>query len=124
MKNSAARSWLKVIIIAALFILFFSVGPGRMFFLSVTNRNNFSLTFWDDIKVLVQTGGLLLLMTGFPVIAVIVILVISKAGDALSNALIPEEDEEEKDDDSNKAPPTKRKSYKTKRRKTNKSPEK
>jgi len=94
-----ARLLISIIVIIALFILFFSVGPGKMFFMSVTNPGNFSSTFMDDIAVIFQTGGILLLMCGFPVIAVIVILGICKIGTAVSNAVVPDDEEEEDDSD-------------------------
>jgi len=93
-----ARLLVSIIVIIALFILFFSFGPGKMFFMSVTNPDNFSSTFMEDIGVIFQTLGLLALMCGFPVIAVIIILGICTAGKAVSHAVIPDDDEEEEDD--------------------------
>ena len=94
-----ARLLVSILVTIVLFILFFSFGPGKMFFMSVTNPNNFSPTFMDDIAVIFQTGGILLLICGFPVIAVIVILGICKAGSAVSHAVIPDDEEEENDSD-------------------------
>lgn len=99
MKKKPAQVLVSVIIIVALFCIFFSFGPGRMFFMSVTNANNFSPNFGDDVATIFQTGGLLVLMCGLPVIATLVILGICKFGSAIAQALMSDDEEEEDDSD-------------------------
>jgi hypothetical protein len=98
MKKKSAQALVSVIIIIALFCIFFSFGPGRMFFMSVTNANNFSPNMGEDIATIFQTGGLLVLMCGLPVIATLVILGICKLGSAIAQALMSDEEEEDDSD--------------------------
>jgi flagellar basal body-associated protein FliL len=98
--KKSAQILVSVIIIIAIFCIFFSFGPGKMFFMSVTNANNFSPNIGDDVSTIFQTGGLLLFMCGFPVIATLVILGICKFGSAIAQALMSDDEEEE--DDNNK----------------------
>jgi hypothetical protein len=100
MRKKPAQILISVIIIVALFCIFFSFGPGKMFLMSVTDADNFSPNIGDDVATIFQTGGLLVLMCGLPVIATLVILGICKLGSAIAQALVS--DDEEEDDDSDK----------------------